>query len=128
MLIRLNDTKIIGMINIRWNLNEYMLRFAGHIGYSIRPTERRKGYNKINLYLGLIEAKKLGLDKVMLGCNATNLGSDKTIQALGGILERAEIDPRDNELDNIYWINVDESIEKYKNEYDKYIYKKKVRK
>ena len=105
-----------------------MLRFSGHIGYSIRPTERRKGYNKINLYLGLIEAKKLGLDKVMLGCNATNLGSDKTIQALGGILERAEIDPRDNELDNIYWINVDESIEKYKNEYDKYIYKKTVRK
>ena len=128
MLIRHNDTKIIGMINIRWNLNEYMLRFAGHIGYSIRPTERRKGYNKINLYLGLIEAKKLGLDKVMLGCNASNLGSDKTIQALGGILERAEIDPRDNELDNIYWINVDESIEKYKNEYDKYIYKKTVRK
>ena len=124
MLIRHNDTKIIGMINIRWNLNEYMLRFAGHIGYSIRPTERRKGYNKINLYLGLIEEKKLGLDKVMLGCSASNLGSDKTIQALGGILERSEIDPSDNELDNIYWINVEESIEKYKDEYDKYVYRK----
>ena len=127
MLIRLNDNKIIGMINIRWNLNECMLRFAGHIGYSVRPTERRKGYNKINLYLGLIEVKKIGLDRVMLGCNASNLGSDKTIQALGGILERSEIDPRDNELDNIYWINVNDSIDKYEEQYDKYVYKKKVR-
>ena len=124
LLIREKDNKIIGSINIRWNLNEAMLNFGGNIGYGIRPTERRKGYNKINLYLGLIEAKKLGLDKVMLGCSASNLGSDKTIQALGGILERSEIDPSDNELDNIYWIDVNESIEKYKDEYDKYLYRK----
>lgn len=124
LLIRINDNKIIGMINIRWNLNEQMLHFSGHIGYSIRPTERRKGYNKINLYLGLIEAKKLSLNRVMLACNASNLGSDKTIQALGGILERCEVDPRDNELDNIYWIDTNDSIEKFKKEYDKFIYKK----
>lgn len=121
LLIRSNDDKIIGMINIRWNLNEFMLHFSGHIGYSIRPTERRKGYNKINLYLGLIESKKLGLSKVMLACNASNLGSDRTIQSLGGVLERCEVDPRDNELDNIYWIDVNDSINKYKTIYKKYI-------
>ena len=78
LLIRKNDNKIIGTINVRWNLTEEMKQFGGNIGYGIRPTERRKGYNKINLYLGLIEAKKIGLDKVMLDCDAENLGSSKT--------------------------------------------------
>lgn len=109
-LIRKNDNKLIGMINVRYNLNDAMLRFGGHIGYGIRPTERKKGYNKINLYLGLIEAEKVGLENVMIDCSVTNLGSDKTIKALGGKLERSEIDPSDNELTNVYWISVKESI------------------
>ena len=121
LLIRDNDNKIVGTINIRWNLTKEILNFGGHIGYGIRPTERRKGYNKINLYLGLIEAKKVGLDKVMLDCSTTNIGSDKTIKSLGGILERCEIDPYDNELTNVYWINVNDSIEKYKDIYETYI-------
>ena len=110
LLIRENDERIIGTINIRWNLNEEMLQFGGHIGYGIRPSERRKGYNKINLYLGLKEAKKLGLKKVMLGCGVSNPGSNGTILALGGILERCEIDPEDGRLTNVYWIDVDDSL------------------
>ena len=121
LLIRKNDNKIVGTINIRWNLSEDMLKFGGHIGYGIRPTERRKGYNKIQLYLVLLEAQKLNLDKVMLDCSVDNLGSDKTIKALGGILERCELDESDNTMTNVYWINVDESIKKYRNEYSKYI-------
>ena len=121
LLIRKNDNKIVGTINIRWNLSEKMLKFGGHIGYGIRPTERRKGYNKIQLYLVLLEAQKLNLDKVMLDCSVDNLGSDKTIKALGGILERCELDEADNTMTNVYWINVDESIKKYKDEYSKYI-------
>ncbi len=121
LLIRENDNKIVGTINVRWNLNEAMLRFGGHIGYGIRPTERRKGYNKINLYLGMLEAKKVGLEKVMLDCDVNNLGSDKTLKALGGKLERTEVDPSDGILTNVYWFNVDETIEKYKNVYEPYI-------
>ena len=121
LLIRKDDNKIVGTINIRWNLSEKMLKFGGHIGYGIRPTERRKGYNKIQLYLVLLEAQKLNLDKVMLDCSVHNLGSDKTIKALGGILERCELDEADNTMTNVYWINVDESIKKYKNEYSKYM-------
>ena len=117
LLIRKNDNKIIGTINVRWNLTEEMKQFGGNIGYGIRPTERRKGYNKINLYLGLIEAKKIGLDKVMLDCDVENLGSSKTMEALGGKLERTEIDPYDGILTSVYWINVDESLEKNKDEY-----------
>ena len=55
LLIRENDNRIVGTVNVRWDLNEEMLRFGGHIGYGIRPSERRKGYNKINLYLALKE-------------------------------------------------------------------------
>lgn len=114
LLIREFDNKIVGSINVRWNLSEEMKRFGGNIGYSIRPTERRKGYNKINLYLGLIEAQKLGLDKVTLDCDVDNLGSARTMQALGGVLERTEVDPYDGLLTSVYWFDVDETIEKYK--------------
>ena len=126
-LIRESDNRIVGNINIRWNLNEKMLQYAGHIGYSIRPTERRKGYNKINLYLILKKAQEFNLDKVMLGCNVTNIGSDKTIIGLGGILERTGTDPYDNEKTNVYWIDVNDSIEKYKDIYEQYISKERFR-
>ena len=121
LLIRENDNKIVGVINIRWNLSESMLQFGGHIGYGIRPTERRRGYNKINLYLGMLEAEKIGLDKVMLDCDVNNIGSDKTLKALGGKLERTEIDPSDGILTNVYWFDVKETIDKFKNIYEPYI-------
>ena len=121
-LIRKDDDKIVGMINIRYKLNEAMLKFGGHIGYGIRPTERRKGYNKINLYLGLIKANEdFELEKVMLDCSVDNLGSDKTIQALGGVLERSEIDPSDGSLTNVYWIDTKAAINKYYDVYSRYI-------
>ena len=111
------------MINIRHHLSPKMLVHGGHIGYGIRPTERRKGYNKINLYLGLIKAfEEFNLDKVMLDCDVKNLGSDKTIQALGGVLERTDIDDYDGALTNVYWINVKDSIRKYKDIYQKHMY------
>ena len=124
LLIRENDNKIIGTINIRWNLSDAMKKFGGNIGYGIRPTERRKGYNKINLYLGLIEAKKLGLDRVMLDCASDNIGSYKTMESLGGVFDREEIDPFDGLLIKVYYFDVEECIKKYKDIYDSYIIKK----
>ena len=121
LLIRKNDDRIIGAINVRWNLPENMKQFGGNIGYGIRPTERRKGYNKINLYLGLIEAQKLGLNLVMLDCDVNNLGSVKTMQALDGKLERTEVDPSDGILTSVYWFNVNETIDKYQNVFKKCI-------
>ena len=128
LLIRENDNRIVGTINVRWNLTEAMKRFGGNIGYGIRPTERRKGYNKINLYLGMQEAQKLGLDRVMLDCDVNNLGSDRTLKALGGVLERTEVDPEDNILTNVYWFDVDNCLEKYKDTYKPFISKDNFRK
>ena len=130
-LVRENDNRIIGMINLRYKLTEEILAKGGsHIGYGIRPTERRKGYNKINLYLGLLEEQKLGENRVLLNCTADNIGSNKTIIALNGFLEKSEIDDWDNELTNYYWININKSIDKNKSTYEQFISQvnKKIRK
>ena len=120
-LIREDDNKIVGMINLRWNLDDWMLIHGGHIGYGVRPTERRKGYNKIGLYLCLLKAQKLQLDKVLITAFDDNIGSIKTIEALGGVLEnKIEVEGKDY-LKGRYWIDVEESIKKYKEEYEKYI-------
>ena len=113
-LIREDDNKIIGMINIRYNLNETMFRTGGHIGYGIRPTERGNGYNKINLYLGLLKCKELGLSKVLLTASDNNPASYRTILSLGGVLEnKIKDDEEPNVLMGRYWIDVDASLLKY---------------
>ena len=112
-LIRENDNKIIGMINIRLALNEKLKKFGGNIGYSIRPTERGKGYNKINLYLGLKVCQNYGISKVLMDADKDNPASWKTIEALGGINIREFFDSENAHcIVKDYEIDVDESISK----------------
>jgi len=77
----------IGRISIRHELNEELLLRGGHIGYAIRPSQRKNGYGKKALELGLIEAKKLGFDKVLVTCDSTNTASRKIIEGHAGVLE-----------------------------------------
>lgn len=120
--IRQNDNKIIGMINVRYDIPQELLDdWASHIGYGIRPTERRKGYNKIQLYLGLLEMEKIEEKRVLLECCDNNIGSNKSIVALGGKLEKTELDKYDNTMTNYYWIDVEKSINDYFEIYDKFI-------
>lgn len=110
-LIRSNDNKIIGMINIRLALNERLKKYGGHIGYSIRPTERGKGYNKINLYLGLKICKEHGIEKVLMDADKGNPASWKTMEALGGINIREYYDEENAKcIVKDYEIDVNESI------------------
>ena len=127
--IRETDNKIIGMTHIRLTLNKMLADIGGHIGYSIRPSERQKGYNKIQLYLSLIECQKNGLNIIMLDCLKDNIGSLKTITSLGGFLVKEEVKKIHDEKVTIqdYNINVDESLAKYKNIYEMNI-SNKVRK
>ena len=111
-LVRESDNKIVGMINIRLTLNENLKKLGGHIGYGIRPTERRKGYNKINLYLGLEIAKKLNIENVLLTIDIDNIGSIKTVEALGGVLENKIND--NGKVICRYFINTEESLNKNK--------------
>lgn len=113
LLVRKSDNSVIGAVNIRWNHIGGMKKFDGNIGYGIKPTERRKGYSKVALYLSLLECKKLGFKKVRLTCENSNIASNKTILSLGGILKLSEVDPSDQILTNVYTINT-EKIKKNK--------------
>ena len=118
MLIRDTDNKLIGMIDIRLMLNEYLLNYGGHIGYSIRPSERRCGYAMYQLYLGLNYCLEKGIDKVLITCDKDNIGSAKTIINCGGILEN-EILEDDGNLLQRYWIDVLDSIKKLSKKYNR---------
>lgn len=80
--------RIVGLINIRLVLNDSLWNYGGHIGYSIRPSERKKGYAKLQLYLALKVCQNRGIKLALLDCDRANLGSAKTMQALGGKLIR----------------------------------------
>lgn len=82
---RQSDDKMIGMIDVRHELTvPFLKQYGGHIGYAVRPTERRKGYAVQMLQLALQYCCSIGLDKVMLGCYANNEASRKTIEHCGG--------------------------------------------
>ena len=80
------NKRILGAINIRHSLNDYLFNFGGHIGYGIRPSERGQGYASLMLSLSLPIAKELGLSRVLITCDKSNLASAKTIIKNGGIL------------------------------------------
>lgn len=115
------------MINIRLTLNERLKECGGHIGYGIRPTERQKGYNKINLYLALLRCQELGIKNVYLDCDINNLASYKTIEALGGIRIKEYESKYHEGKAYRYIINVEESLNNCKEIYEQKILKKEIR-
>jgi len=98
------DKKIIGAINIRHRLNDYLFNFGGHIGYGIRPSERKKGYAALMLSLALPIAKSLGIDKALITCDKDNIGSAKTIISNGGFLDNEVVE--DGKITQRYWVKL----------------------
>ena len=112
----MNGNRILGSISIRHNLdNEMLSKFGGHIGYNVRPSERKKGYATIMLNLGLEKCDELGLEEVMITCTEDNIGSAKTIENNCGSLKEIVFIPEENCNFKKYWINVKEALNK-KNE------------
>lgn len=117
-LIRESDDKIIGMSTLRLGINDKLRQFGGNIGYCIRPTERKKGYNKANLYLALLVFNNNLIDNIMVDCDKTNLGSSNTIKALGGQLIKEEYFKDFECIKQDYIINVKQSIDYYSHQYE----------
>ena len=106
LCVRQSDNRVVGMIAVRHALNDYLLRFGGHIGYCVRRSERRKGYAEEQLRLALIECGKLGLRRVLICCFEDNVGSRKTILSAGGILENALYEEEYGKPTERYWVDV----------------------
>ena len=106
LFVREKDDKIIGMIQIRHYFNDYLSKYGGHIGYSIRPSERRKGYSKIMLKSALIFCREIGLKRVLITCIDKNIASEHTIISNGGVYESTIFEPFESVKLKRYWINL----------------------
>lgn len=102
--LRKSDYKIIGSIQLRHFLTEDLEKHGGHIGYGIRPSERKKGYGKQQLLLVLDKAREMKIPKVMISCDKDNIASSRTAISCGGILT-CENYYKDKEQ-QIFWINL----------------------
>jgi predicted acetyltransferase len=100
----MDDNVIYGVSRLRHFLNDYLLIEAGHIGYDVPPSHRRKGYGTYLLKLTLEKANLIGLEKVLVCCDNDNIGSQRIILNNGGILEN-EIEYGGNIVCR-YWIDI----------------------
>ena len=105
LAVRVSDDKVVGVIDLRHHINHPILgTWGGHCGYSVRPSQRGKGYAKEMLRLNIQNAKSMGIDKLLVTCDARNEASENTILANGGVYE-STIDVDGCKMKR-YWITV----------------------
>lgn len=102
----IDHDEFIGRVSLRHRLNASLTQLGGHIGYDIRPSKRGKGYGTRILALALPKARELGLQRALVTCDETNIGSRKIIEANGGVLQNVvEIEGREPRVCR-YWIEL----------------------
>lgn len=102
-----DSSRLLGFIQIRLELKGYLVNFGGHIGYCVRPSERRKGYAKTMLKSALDICRREGLNEVLITCLEDNIGSAKTIESCGGVFEKIVYDDMNYKANmKRYWISI----------------------
>ncbi len=104
LAVREKDERVVGVIDLRHHIDHPILgTWGGHCGYSVRPSERGKGYASEILRLNIEKARELGIEKMLVTCDADNLASEKTILSNGGVFEKTiEVD---GSIMKRYWID-----------------------
>ncbi|SHM47857.1 GNAT family N-acetyltransferase [Gracilibacillus kekensis] len=95
--------QVLGVVNIRHQLTDYLMNIGGHIGYGIRPSQRQKGYATQLLRLSIEEASKLGIKKILVTCDKNNIASWKTILKNNGVEYKDFIEENGNVVKR-FWI------------------------
>ena len=103
----MSEGRILGVSNLRHALTEFLRREGGHIGYSVRPAERGKGYGTLMLKLVLEKAKELGLEKVLVTCDKDNPASARVIEKNGGKLDDELVSKESGKMKQRYWIELE---------------------
>jgi predicted acetyltransferase len=98
--------KIVGRLSFRHQLNDFLERIGGHIGYCVVPSKRRCGFATEMLRQSLGFARSMGIDRVLVTCDTNNIGSMRVIEANGGIFENTSDEPELKIQKNRYWINL----------------------
>ena len=107
-LVKNDEDKIVGAIGLRWKEVPVLIEYGGFIGYSIRPTERGKGYATEMLRLGLLKFKEIDhkREKVLITCKDFNIPSKKVIEKNNGVYENSYYNEDDGFTYLRYWIKI----------------------
>jgi predicted acetyltransferase len=112
-LFAFDGASIVGRVSIRHALNDFLLRLGGHIGYVVVPKFRRRGYATAILRQALqMASRDLGLSRVLLTCDDDNVGSIRTIEKNGGVLENVVTGPDLLTPKRRYWIDLSHLTER----------------
>lgn len=100
----LADNELVGMLNIRHCLNEFLRQQGGHIGYSVAPSKRNQGYATKMLQQAIMLCKDWDIYPILITCHKENIASRKTIEKCGGILENEYFNEETKETYLRFWI------------------------
>lgn len=98
--------KVIGESRLRHSLTPELEQHGGHIGYMIRPSERRKAYGTAILKLTLEKARGIGLERALITCSPNNIGSVRVAERSGGVRDTDGIEPDSGQPTRRYWIDL----------------------